>query len=42
MTEEEIEIIKCALVQLLMKTKTEEKQIEKILDKLDGNVEVID
>lgn len=42
MTKEEIEIIRCALVQLLMKHKEEEKQIEQILKKLNDEFEVID
>lgn len=42
MTKEEIEIIRCALVQLLIQKKVEEKQIEEIIDKLDKDVEVID
>jgi len=42
MTKEEIEIIRCALVQLLIKHKEEEKQIETIINKLDEEIEVID
>ena len=42
MTKEELEIIKCALVQLLIKHKEEEKQIETIINKLDDEIEVID
>ena len=42
MTKEEIEIIRCALVQLLIKHKEEEKQIEQILKKLNDEIEVID
>ena len=42
MTKEEIEIIRCSLVQLLIQKKVEEKQIETIIDKLDKDVEVID
>lgn len=42
MTKEEIEIIRCALVQLLMKHKEEEKQVEQILKKLNDEFEVID
>ena len=45
MTKDEIEIIRCALVQLLVKSKEEQKQIESILNKIDEyekNAEVID
>lgn len=42
MTKEEIEIIRCALVQLLMKHKEEEKEVEQILKKLNDEFEVID
>jgi hypothetical protein len=43
MTEEEIEIIECGLVQLLIKNKQEEKQIETILEKLKKiKIEVIE
>lgn len=42
MTKEEIEIIRCALVQLLIRHKEEEKQIETIINKLDNEIEVID
>lgn len=43
MTNEEIEIIKCALVQLLVRNKQEEKQIESIIEKLSNiKIEVID
>jgi len=43
MTKDELEIIKCALVQLLIKHKQEEKQIEAIIEKLDKyEIEVID
>lgn len=34
MTKEELEIIKCALVQLLIQKQVEKKQIENILEKL--------
>lgn len=45
MTKDEIEIIRCALVQLLMKNKEEQKQIENIINKIneyEKNAEVIE
>lgn len=36
MTKEEIEIIRCALVQLVIKYKNEIKEVEAIISKLDN------
>lgn len=35
MTKDEIEIVRCALVQLLMKTEKEKKEIEGVIKKID-------
>ena len=42
MTKEEIEIIRCALVQLLIKNQNEKKEIESIIAKIDSYEKEVD